>query len=250
MTKTKIYGHRGSMGQFPENTLLGFREAIIAGVDGIELDVHMTKDKEIVVIHDEQLNRTTNGKGFIKDLYLSEIKEYSAGIKFSDYEDSWEMEKVPTLKEVFELLAPFDTELNIELKTSEISYGGIEEEVLSIVKQYGKGRKVVFSSFHLPSLMRIKQLDPTAEIAWLLFYPIGHPQDHLETFQFESLHLFKSIVLTDIDTWKPVAQSLRLWTVNETDELQQLLALEVDTIITDFPQRAIIIRDENKKLVF
>src|SRR5690625_3867679 len=134
MTGTKIYGHRGCMGTFAENTLLGFRQAIRQGADGIELDVQLTKDGEVVVIHDETLERTTDGTGYVKDLTLQEIKQYSAGVKYAHFKTYdqvvWDRERVPTLREVLELLAPYPIELNIELKTSLFQYEGIEEKEL------------------------------------------------------------------------------------------------------------------------
>lgn len=92
MKKTKIYGHRGAMGEYPENTLLSFKQAIEQGADGLEIDVQLTKDGEVVVIHDERLDRTTTGSGFVKDLTLNEIKQYSAGANFKHllkYNEAW-----------------------------------------------------------------------------------------------------------------------------------------------------------------
>jgi glycerophosphoryl diester phosphodiesterase len=249
MNETKIYGHRGCKGSYPENTLLSFYHAILQGVDGLELDVHLTKDGEIVVIHDELLDRTTDGRGFIKDYHLQEIKQFSAGIKFSDYEryeDSWMLETVPTLKEVLELLAPFDIELNIELKTNLFTYEGIEEKILSVVKEYGNHRKVVYSSFHLPTILRIKELDKSANIAWLLNQPILNPRDYLETLKLESLHVNKSIILKDQENWKHLKESIRIWTVNDVNDLRKLIEMNVETIITDFPEEALSIRSESK----
>ncbi|RLL45092.1 glycerophosphodiester phosphodiesterase [Oceanobacillus piezotolerans] len=254
MRETKIYGHRGSMGAYPENTLISFQKAIEQGVDGIELDVHMTKDGEIVVIHDEQLDRTTDGNGFIKDLTLPEIKEYSAGAKFQHFEsydyETWGEERVPTLQEVLELLHDFPkVELNIELKTYIFPYFGIEEKVLSLVEQYGNNRKVVYSSFHLPSLLRIKNMDPTAKIAWLLMQGISHPVDYMETFAMESLHISKDMVLENVYDYKNLLQNLRVWTANSTDEIKQLLDLQVQAIITDYPEKALFFRNERKMFV-
>lgn len=252
MRETKIYGHRGSAGTHPENTLLGFQYAIKQGVDGIELDVHMTKDGEIVVIHDEQLNRTTDGTGWIKDLSLDEIKNYSAGAKFThlpNYHEDWISERVPTLQEVLELLLPYDIELNIELKTSFEIYEGIEEKILSIVKQYGNGRKVVYSAFHLPSLIRLKKLDHTSEIAWLLHRNISNPLDFKETFSLEAFHVNKQIIFADAYEYKHLFKDIRVWTVNDMDETKRLLDLQVDTIMTDFPQKALLCRSERKSFV-
>ena len=242
---TKIYGHRGSKGQFPENTLLSFQQAINEGVDGIELDVHLTKDKEVVVIHDERLDRTTNGSGFINKLTLEEIKQYSAGVKYADYdryEESWNLEKVPTLQEVLELLAPYDLELNIELKTNLIQYEGLEEKVLSILKDFPERKKVILSSFHLQTLLNIRRLDSHAQIAYLLNQPIPLPKQYAEILGFEALHLNKSVVLSNPGVWQSLGSLLRIWTVNEEEEIQQLLDMNVAAIITDYPDKALALR--------
>ncbi|WP_087973785.1 glycerophosphodiester phosphodiesterase [Oceanobacillus rekensis] len=254
MTETKVYGHRGSMGDYPENTLLGFHEAIRQGVDGIELDVHMTKDGEIVVIHDETLDRTTDGTGFIKDLTLNEIKQYSAGGNkyehFSKFDSaSWSVEQVPTLKEVLELLKPYNIELNIELKTYVFNYEGIEEKILSLVESYGNGRKTIYSSFHLPSILRIKELNPAAEIAWLLNQSVPLLQDYLNELQIDALHIEKNLVLTNVHQWKDLYDKIRVWTVNGNDEMKQLLDLKVNTIMTDFPEKALFFKSERKAFV-
>ncbi|WP_045522444.1 glycerophosphodiester phosphodiesterase [Neobacillus niacini] len=250
MEKTKIYGHRGSMGDFPENTLLSFQQAIEQGVEGLELDVHMTKDLEIVVIHDEMLDRTTDGTGYVKDLSLDDIKGFSAGVKFShfrNYEESlWRLESVPTLKEVLELIWPYDIELNIELKTNIIPYEGIEEKVLSLVKKYGNDRKVIYSSFHLPTLIRIKRIDSSANIAWLLDQQITLAQDYIHSLELEGLHLSKDIVLMDNCNLKEISKNIRVWTVNDSKEINQLLDFGVNAIMTNFPEKALLIRNERK----
>ncbi|WP_462412913.1 glycerophosphodiester phosphodiesterase [Neobacillus sp. Marseille-QA0830] len=246
---TKIYGHRGAKGSYPENTLLSFKKAIEQGVDGLELDVHLTKDGEVVVIHDETLDRTTNGTGWIKDMTLEEMKQVSVGSSFThfpEYHETWDFEMVPTLTEVLELLAPYQTELNIELKTYAVAYEGIEEKVQSIVEKYGNGRKVVYSSFHLPSLLRMKKVNPDANIAWLLNEEISLPADHIETLGLEALHLNKEIVLpNEIHTMNLIGlyENVRVWTVNDPEHIARLLELQVKAIITDFPERAIALKN-------
>lgn len=283
---TKIYGHRGDKGNYPENTLLGFQRAIEKGVDGLELDVHLTKDGEVVVIHDETLDRTTDGTGWIKDLTLKEIKQYSAGrpfTHFSAYDVSWVNEKVPTLSEVLQFIKPYPVELNIELKTSIIPYIGIEEKVLAIVEQLGHGREVIYSSFHLPTLLRLKQINPNAKIAWLLNEAITIPEDYLNSLGLEAFHLNKNIVLPkarifqqisdlihesqlqlpkegegyienklrqfDHQAFESLLHKTRVWTINDPNEINQLLDLEVSAIITDFPERALALRSERKTTV-
>ncbi|HIV74948.1 MAG TPA: glycerophosphodiester phosphodiesterase [Candidatus Pseudogracilibacillus intestinigallinarum] len=250
MTETKIYGHRGFMASFPENTLLGFRKAIELGVDGIEIDVQLTKDGEVVVIHDETFDRTTDGVGYVKDISLKEMKQFSAGVNYTHFpnydKETWPMERVPTLQEVLELLEPYPTELNIELKTSLFQYKGIENKVLSLVNDYGKGRKVIYSSFHLPSILRIKQLDPNAEIAWLMHQRISHPKDYLLSLDLDAFHLSKQIVLSDTSYLTGLLGNVRVWTVNDMDDIKRLMDLGVNAIISDFPEKALRYKDERK----
>jgi glycerophosphoryl diester phosphodiesterase len=283
MDMTKIFGHRGAKGTYPENTLLSFKKAIEIGVDGLELDVHVTKDGEVVVIHDETLDRTTSGSGWIKDLTLAEIRKVSAGSRFchfNKYEKNWDHEKVPTLQEVLELIAPYPIELNIELKTSMIPYDRIEEKVLQIVDQFASDKKVIYSSFHLPTLIRIKQMEQEANIAWLLNKGISLPEDHLSTLDLEALHLHKHIVIPDTKLYEQIShllhhsqvdvpievlqyvwkkwkenhpehlqhiyEKIRVWTVNDPNEITRLLDLNVKAIITDDPERAVRLRDKRK----
>ena len=226
---TKIYGHRGSSGICPENTLLSFRTAIEQGADGIELDVHLTKDGIPIVIHDEMLERTTNGAGFVKNFTVNELQAFDAG----------NGETIPTLREVLHLLDGTSVELNIELKTTLLLYEGIEEKVLSVVQKFGAGRKVVYSSFHLPTLLRLKATDNTANIAWLLEmgFPLPHPADCIETLNLEALHLGANMFMANPEHYSEVSDKIRIWTVNNPADAQALAAFGVAAIITDYPDR-------------
>ncbi|WP_353948544.1 glycerophosphodiester phosphodiesterase family protein [Sporolactobacillus sp. Y61] len=121
--RTAIFAHRGSKANRPENTLAAFEEAARVQSDGIELDVHLTKDQEVVVMHDEKVNRTTNGTGQIKQFTLRDLQELDAGSWFSG---NYRKEKVPTLKEVLELLSDYSGVINIELKTDRNVYPGLK----------------------------------------------------------------------------------------------------------------------------
>ena len=228
--KTKIFAHRGSKGKYPENTLLSFEKALHENADGIELDVHLTKDGEVAVIHDEKLERTTNGKGYVKDFTLAELKKLNAG----------DNQQIPTLAEVFTMLGNTDTELNIELKTGHISYNDIESKVLSVADKYSGGRNVIYSSFHLPTLIRLKKLNSQAKIAWLLHMqsPLPNPADYIETLGLEALHLEKGMVLSNPAHYRDIYDKLRVWTVNDENEIKELIKLGVGAIITDFPDIA------------
>jgi len=241
---TKIYGHRGSKGNYPENSMLAFKKAIEAGVAGMELDIHLTKDNEIVVFHDSTLDRTSTGTGYIKDLTLAEIRQHTIGQKFTDfanYEASWDEEKIPTLAEVLELFKAHDIEVNIELKTYEFTYPGIEEKMLEVVKASGYDTdKVIYSSFHLPTLIRIQKLDEAAKVALLTdYYFLTLPGDFIDEFGWDGMHPGKDIVLKYPEIWGPVADKIRIWTVNDPEEMKTLIDMGVEAIVTDYPEIAV-----------
>ena len=240
---TKIFAHRGSKGDYPENSMLAFKKAIKTGVHGMEFDIHMTKDGELVVIHDATLDRTTTGSGFIKDYTLEDIKSFSIGAKFTEfknYESNWDLEVIPTLKEVLHLCKKHDLEVNIELKTYQIIYPNIEAATLKVVEEVGyDSEKVIYSSFHLPTILRIKKLKPDAKIAWLIENFIPMHKDYLQTFDLESLHVDKKIIFANPEYWKIIADKLRIWTANEDEEINQLIDMEVEAIITDYPEIAV-----------
>ena len=245
---TKIYGHRGSKGNYPENTLLAFKKALDAGACGIEFDVHLTKDQEFVVIHDATLDRTVNSTGYIKDHTLAELQKLSAGAKFTHlpkYEKSWDVLRIPTLGETLELCAMYGAELNIELKTYEVEYPGIEAKLLKAIDDYGYDDKIIYSAFHLPTILRLKALNPCANIAFLSDHALPFPHDYIQTFNLEALHLNKEIILQNPSVWKPFAPKLRTYTPNDESDLRLLLDMGLKGVITDYPERAIALRELN-----
>lgn len=156
---TKIIAHRGSKGIRPENTLPAFEKAIEEGADGIETDVHMSKDKHLIIMHDETVDRTTNGTGRIFDKTLAELKQLDAGGYFGyDYLGT----QIPTLDEVVQLLIKkhFTGLFNLELKTDKIQYPGIEESVSAYMNQQTLPFKIIYSSFHPQSLIKNACLKP------------------------------------------------------------------------------------------
>ena len=160
---TKIFAHRGASGYAPENTLEAFALAMEMGADGIELDVQLTKDGEVVVIHDEVIDRVSNGKGLVKDYTLVQLRKFS----FDNHMEGYENISIPTLKEVLELVKASKMEVNIELKTGIYWYLGLEEKVLEIVKNREMHKRVIYSSFNHYSVQKIKELDQKAETAYL-----------------------------------------------------------------------------------
>lgn len=161
----KIWAHRGCSLRYPENTLTAFEKAIsIDGLSGIELDIQLTKDGEIVVFHDEKVNRTTNGIGDIKSFLLQELKklQIDAG--------NGRIERIPTMEEVFDLLEDSLNDgllLNIELKNSQYPYEGMEEKIIDMVHKRGVQDSIIYSSFYARSLEKIKRMDSQAKIGIL-----------------------------------------------------------------------------------
>jgi predicted dehydrogenase/glycerophosphoryl diester phosphodiesterase len=180
----KIWAHRGCSMRYPENTLLAFHKAAeIPGITGIELDVQLTKDGQMVVIHDEKVDRTTTGSGYVKDYTLAELKKLQ--ITPSGREEVYHLQEpdasiekqigdtltIPTLEEVFILLQPYCKKnhfmINIELKNSVIRYEGMEQQVMDLVAAYGLEDNIVYSSFLHESMGLIKKLKPEAQTGTL-----------------------------------------------------------------------------------
>ena len=169
----RIWAHRGCSQNYPENTLTSFERAMkIDGLSGIELDIQLTKDGELVVIHDEKVDRTTDGIGFVRDFTLKELKTLHIRT------GKTEPEYIPTMREVFELLLPRlseykkedkkrDFRLNIELKNSIYPYPGMEQKIVDMVHEFGVQEVIVYSSFYAKSLMIVHDLEPDAEIGVL-----------------------------------------------------------------------------------
>ena len=161
----KIWAHRGCSQCYPENTITAFEKAMeIPGLAGIELDIQLTSDGEMVVIHDERVDRTTDGIGFVRDMSLKEILSLHIHNNFNP------AEKIPTIKEVIELLIPKLRDgmlLNIELKNGKYPYTGMETKIVELVHLYGVEDSVVYSSFYADSLFRVRKLDQEANIGVL-----------------------------------------------------------------------------------
>lgn len=168
----RIWAHRGCSYAFPENTLPAFRAACeVPGITGIELDVQLSKDGQVVIFHDEKVDRLMDAEGYIRDYSLKELRE----MRFKDWEDAGhgtggrqpEDICIPTLEDVLRLVKPYSADknikINIELKNSVVQYLGMEEKVLALVKQYGMEAYIVYSSFNPESLRRLKSLDPSVE---------------------------------------------------------------------------------------
>lgn len=242
MKRPIIIAHRGASEYAPENTMASFRKAIEMNSEGIELDIHMTKDKAIVVCHDEKIDRTTNGKGFIKDLTLKEIKELDAGSWFGE---EFKGEKIPELKEVLELIKDKKIFLDVELKNGPIIYEGIEKKVIEMIMDYGMEERVIISSFNHYSLMEVKKINPKIKTGALYMAGIVEPWIYAKRINADALHPFFYNVFVP-DFVKNCTENnviLNPFTVDDERYISALVNLKVDGIITNCPDKAIKIRD-------
>ncbi|WP_346913082.1 glycerophosphodiester phosphodiesterase family protein [Clostridium sp.] len=159
------FAHRGASKNYPENTLLAFNKAIMVGAKAIELDVHKTKDNKLVVIHDEDVKRTFQGKGLINDLTLEEL----SSLKSRNIEcKNNKLCKIPTLCQVLELLKPSKAFINIELKTDVIHYKNIEKDVIDLIKKHSMENTTLLSSFNHNSLEICKSIDENIKLGVLI----------------------------------------------------------------------------------
>lgn len=227
------FAHRGASGDYPENTLLAFKEGIKAGATGLELDVHKTKDGKLVVIHDEDVERTFKARGLIKDLTLDELKLLTC--RKSLFKESTEC-GVPTLEEVLELVKKHPITLNIELKTDVIPYHGIEEDVIQLIQAYGLEDKILISSFSPQSIKRCKEIAPYIKAGFLYHKPIDQVVDYAKSLNADAIHPDVSLVTEALIKEAHENQlEMNVYTVNSPIYMRKLIAAGVDGIFTDYP---------------
>ncbi|RXI97798.1 glycerophosphodiester phosphodiesterase [Anaerobacillus alkaliphilus] len=240
MNKTLIFAHRGSAGTHPENTMDAFQAALDAGADGIELDVQLTKDFIPVVIHDETVERTTNGTGWVKDLTLAELQQLDAGSWFSP---SFSTARIPTLQEVLQWVSGTQLILNIELKNGIVRYPDIEKKVLELVEQFNLMDRVIISSFNHYSLVEINQLNSEIETAILFMEGLYEPWNYAKGIGASGLHCFLAVAVPELIIGAAKAGTpVRPFTVNEDHHIQALISGGCSAIITDWPEKAFKIR--------
>lgn len=231
----EIWAHRGASGYAPENTLEAFEMAVDLHADGIELDVQLSKDGEIVVIHDETTERVSGKKGWVKDYTLKELKELNVNKTMQKYKEV----KIPTLREVYELIAPTNLKINVELKTGIIFYDGLVEKVLKLTEEMGLQDRVWYSSFNHYTVKKIKQLDPSAKVGILYADGIVDVEIYAKALNADALHpaLYNCQFENVVEKCHDAGLKMHVWTVNEIEHIQMMLAAGVDAIITNYPDR-------------
>ena len=237
VVKEKILAHRGVSRRAPENTLAAFKKALDLGLGGIELDIQMSKDGHVIVLHDEKVDRTTDGKGFIKDMTLEDIKKLDAGSWFGD---EFIGEKVLLLEEVLEFIGDRGFIINIELKSGIIQYAGLEDRVLDIVKHYNFLDRTIFSSFNHYSLVNIKEKCSNAKIGLLYYAGLVDPWEFGMKLDAYSLNpFFTSVTEQMVKRCLEVGLQVIPFTVNDNIFAKRLVEWGVEYIITDIPDKII-----------
>lgn len=269
--KPLVLGHRGAPDVAPENTLAAFRAGLDAGVDGFELDVQLSRDGKLVVIHDERVDRTTNGKGWVKDMTLAELKALDAGSWFkqesggassgsgcgpfggdarsarNDGADGrsggtgtadapFAGEKIPTLEEVLELVAAKCSLINIEIKSGLVLYPGIEEKTIAVLKDFGIVEKTVLSSFNHFSLRAAKALDSSIRTGVLYMEGLVDPWVYARHVPADALHpAFYAVVPEIVAGAHAAGLAVNTWTVDKPEDMRRMMAWGVDAVITNHP---------------
>ncbi len=195
--RTKIFGHRGYPAKFPENSLEGFDYCMHHGAEGIEFDVHLTRDRVPVIMHDENIKRTTNGKGLIKDFSLAELDQFHLA----------NGERIPRLKDLFQLTeeSGYEGQLNLEMKTNKFDYPGLPEKIFALADQFKFKQEIIYSSFNLQTLIHAQKIRPEENYNFLTDKRIKDPAAFVKEHGFKGVHPKR---LLDTDTPE------RIWTVD------------------------------------
>ncbi|PWA06963.1 glycerophosphodiester phosphodiesterase [Flavobacterium psychrotolerans] len=227
MNKTLKIGHRGAKGYAPENTLLSFQKAIDMAVDGIELDVHLSSDGEIIVIHDDTIDRTTNGKGIVNKLSLSELRKFKIEKE----------QTIPTLTEVFNLVNQ-QCFINIELKGN-----GTAKPVVALIERYVLNknwdyRRFLISSFDWNALQEVRLLNSKIPVGVLTQTNLDLALAFAKFIKAETIHPYFHL-LTKENTKQMHDEGISIfsWTINEMEDIQKIKSFNVNGIISDFPDR-------------
>lgn len=245
--QTKIYGHRGASEYAPENSMEAFQMAYDMGADGIEFDVQMTRDGCIVVAHDEEISRVSDGKGFIKDYTLEELRTFT----FNKTHPEYAYVKIPLLEEVLEQFGQKNDRdkeflFNIELKNSIFAYEGIEEKVLKMVKENNVLERTLFSSFFHASMLKLRKIEPQAKVAFLYCDGFMDMAGYAQKYKVSMVHP-AWYLLDREDTFQALREKeigINTWTINSGKEIRRFCNMGVDGIITNRPDLGCEIRDD------
>ncbi|MDD2214832.1 MAG: glycerophosphodiester phosphodiesterase family protein [Oscillospiraceae bacterium] len=233
------YAHRGFSDIYPENTMLAFEKAIETGCQGIELDVQMSQDGTLFIMHDEAVNRTTSASGFVKDLRREQLLALVSNSTPASATDR--PQAIPTLAQYFERVSQLPLITNIELKNSSWYYPGLETAVIRMVRDYGLADRVLLSSFNHASMVLCHELDPDIKTALLLgSQVIGNVGQYALAMHCSYVHpYYRTVTPGLLRSCHEVGVKVNAWTVNGRKTLAEQLELGVDGVITNRPRLAL-----------
>lgn len=233
--RTLVWAHRGASAYAPENTLEAFQLAIDMDADGIELDVHQTKDGIVVVCHDEAIDRTSDGAGLISEMTLDELKKYNF---FGRFQSEYPNVKIPTLKEVYELIKPSRLTVNVEIKASGFDF---VKKVCEVTAECGMKNRVIYSSFTHQNLTDALTCEAEAATAPLYSNGLENAPVYAKNLGASALHPHFQEVY-DAESYVENAHALGIrvhpWTIDDEENLKKLTGMGVDALITNKPDVA------------
>jgi glycerophosphoryl diester phosphodiesterase len=230
--RTLVFGHRGASGYAPMNTIPAFELAAEQGADGVELDTHLSKDGQLIVLHDFTVDHTTNGSGFARDMTVAELKALDAGskkdLKFAGVQ-------IPTLDEVFEAIGQ-KLYVNVEIKSETEDTDGVEQAVADCLARNHMLERVIVSSFNPLALKRFREIAPEVPIGYL-YMPDYQPfAEVMDALPHEARHPHHPMIDRAYMDWaKSKGYRVHTWTVNDPARAAELQRLGVDAVITDTP---------------
>jgi glycerophosphoryl diester phosphodiesterase len=238
LPRPTIYAHRGASAYAPENTLAAFQLALRQSADAVELDAKLSADGQVVVIHDQTVDRTTDGQGKVSQLTLRQLKELDAG---SHFDASFRGEQIPTLEEVFEAVGRH-TMINVELTNYASIFDSLPDEAVKLVRGHGLEKRVMFSSFNPRALLRARKLSPEIPIALLA---LPGPSGSWARSWLGCLLAYRALHPEVRDVTPELVASVHkrgclvnVYTVNQAEAMDRLLSMQVDGIFTDDPALA------------
>lgn len=229
----KIYANRGSSGKYPENTFAAFQAAAELPITGVVLNVQLSKDEKVVVIHDERLERTTDGHGYVKDKTLAELKALDCGSWFSP---EWEGAEIPTLGEVLDIFQETAHRLNIELKTNIFPYDKLLEKVIASADKRGMTERLILSSLNHEDVQKACK-ETSIESAILTSQVLVDAYDYGRVIGTNRIHLPLPAAFR-----KTATDALRkgaivyVYTDNDLQYAEELQQIGIHGIITNHPE--------------
>ncbi|MBU3145686.1 glycerophosphodiester phosphodiesterase [Clostridium sp. CF012] len=237
------YAHRGASAYYPENTMLSFEKALEMGATGIETDVQVTKDGVLVLIHDEMVNRTTNGEGLVADYNYKELSKLDAGAWMGE---EFAGIKIPTVEELIYLTLDKDIIINFEIKTGIVIYEDIEQKLIDLIYKHKINRKVILSSFNHYSIAKCNKISKGINTGVLYMEGIYKPYNYANTVGAKAIHpYFLAINEEVIKETKKHRTQINVFTVDDEERMKFFLDMKVDGIITNCPDKLNKIMVEN-----